>query len=142
VGIISVLLPGVVFGQTVPAAYDAAQSLTLRGIVAAIVLPPGSPAFLVLDVPTAAGDTERWAIQGNPTDVLIANGWRPRGGKPIGIKNTIEIVVYRLRSGVDATGIVPSSDLLLAPIAKTNRVVYGTQITLPEGGTISFGGGE
>jgi hypothetical protein len=133
------LLPGAAIGQALPDAYDATESLTLRGSVAAIALPPGGPAFLVLDVPTSAGETERWAIQGDPTDVLIANGWRPRAGKPIGINSAIEIVVYRLKRGADPLRIVPSQDPMLAAVAKTNRVVYATTITLPAGGTIAFG---
>jgi hypothetical protein len=122
--------------------YDMATSTTLKGTVSAILLPTGAPVFLLLDVSGRSGQREQWAIEGDLPNKLIAAGWRPRMGTPVAVGNVIDVVVYRVKAGMDPMTLVPASEAALVASAKARRVAYGTEITLPGGKTVTFGGNK
>ncbi len=122
--------------------YDRTVATTLKGTVSAVILPEGAPVFLVVSVPGQSGRSEDWAIEGDPANRLIAAGWRPRMGVPIAEGQLIEVVVYRVKAGVDPVTRVPASEGALVASAKAQRLAYGTEIKLAGGKTVTFGGNK
>lgn len=120
------------------AVYDMSVSTTLKGTVSAVLLPTGAPVFLVVEIPTASGTAEQWAIEGAPAPELIAAGWRPRAGTPVGPGAVIEVVVHPVKAGVDALTFVPNDEPALVASAKARRIAYGTRLTVG-GQTVAFG---
>jgi hypothetical protein len=122
--------------------YDRTATTILKGTVSAVVLPEGAPVFLVLSVPGQSGRSEDWVIEGDSANRLIAAGWRPRMGVPIAQGQLIEVVVHRVKAGVDPVTRVPASEGALVASAKAQRLAYGTEIKLAGGKTVTFGGNK
>lgn len=120
--------------------YEMTKPMQIKGTVSSLVLPTSGPAFMILEVTGSAGKAEHWVIEGDAPSVLIRAGWRPRQGSPIGNGTSIEITVHPLKAGVEPTSVIPADAEGLRVAAKEAKVVYGTQIVLPDGKKVTFGG--
>jgi hypothetical protein len=102
------------------------------------MFPPGPHSYLVVDVKDATGKTERWVIQGNPPGALMRDGWNLRESLRLG--DAVTIVAFRPQAGSKVTEAIPvAAGAQILELANTGRLLHGTQVTLSDGKSLTFG---
>jgi hypothetical protein len=115
--------------------FDTSKEATMRGRVATVVLQYTDRTFLLLEVESAPGKTERWAIEGSSSTEL---GWGPRT-LPMKLGETVSVSVFRPRTGANLAAVVPGDHPALQEIAKAGRVARGLDLTFADGRKLAFG---
>ena len=119
-------------------AFDVTHPLTLRGTVSQLVFSPGPHSYLVVDVKDATGESERWVIQGNPPGALMRDGWNLKESLRLG--DAVTIVTFRPRTGATVAEAIPvAAGAQVLELANRGRLLHGTQVTLSDGKTLTFG---
>ena len=89
---------------------------------------------ILIDVQTAAGRTERWAVRGRPIAELE---WTP-ADPPLKLGDLLTVVAYPAKPGADVNATIPAEYPRLAEVTQAGRLVYGIQLTRVDGSTLAF----
>lgn len=103
--------------------YDEGRSILLKGVITKVEW-KNPHTYVYIDVKDPHGTVERWALEGNPPNLLIRIGWMREMLKP---GDHITVFGYLPRM---------SSDLAIANVAA------GRRVTLADGHTLVFGIGR
>jgi hypothetical protein len=118
-------------GGIVPAAahhgfakeFDAAKAVTMKGTIRRVEW-KNPHTYVYIDVKDRAGSVERWALEGNPPNLLMRIGWMRDMLKP---GDEITVFGYLPK---------PTSELAIA------RIAAGREVTLSDGQKLVFGIGR
>jgi hypothetical protein len=103
--------------------FDETRRIVLKGTITRVEW-KNPHTYVYIDVKDQQGQVVRWALEGNPPNLLVRIGWMREMLRP-----GDQITVF---------GFLPkaSSDLAIA------RVAAGREVTLPDGQTLVFGIGR
>ena len=120
--------------RTLSEDFDTTRTVSLNGRVATLLLQHSHPTYVLIEVQTAAGAAERWAVRGRPIAELE---WTP-SDPPLKLGDLVTVVAYPAKPGADGNTTIPAEYPRLAEVTKAGRLVYGIQLTLVDGTTLAF----
>jgi hypothetical protein len=120
---------------------SASSTVVLTGRLTGLFPRPESRhVYLVLSVDTGTGSTERWIVQGESTKQLTDWGWRfdaPQSVR-LGEQLRVEALVPSARTN-DKRIAVDAPPQVVAALKLGQPVVYGIEVTLPDGRAMQMG---
>ena len=120
--------------RTLSEEFDTTRTVSLNGRVATLLLQQSHHTYVLIDVQTAAGRAERWAVRGRP---IAEREWTP-ADLPLKPGDLVSVVAYPVKPGADVNATIPAEYARLAEVTKAGRLVYAIQLTLVDGNTIAF----
>ena len=103
--------------------FDTTRTVSLTGRVTTLLLPPTGHTYVLIDVQTAAGSAERWAVRGRP----LAELKRTPGNPPLKFGDRVMVVAHPAKAGADLIATLPADHPRLADITKAGRLVHGIE---------------
>jgi hypothetical protein len=132
---ICVCAMGTFAGQSSLDHYDATSPITVTGMMIGMAtLESPRPVYLIVEGQDAAGKPGRWAVEAKSMAELRKHGWTAetlRGGE------TITVRAFRAKRGAYVAETIPAPRRrvleMVFELAKKGRLLYGTELTLPDG---------
>lgn len=129
------LVAGVDSGAQAPQAYDVSKTVALSGLV--VIVTFGSPhCYVLIDVKDAAGRSTRWVAEGANLQRVTAAGLNKSVITP-----GMTVQVHGHPKKKDASvGVVSDVPKPISDAIRAGQIVSATELTLPSGRRIAFGG--
>ena len=127
--------------QMIAQNYDTSKPFTFEGLLwGQATLRPPAPVYLLLKKQDSTGKSEEWAVGGDSVDKMRVAAYSDdivRAGAVISVRG------FRAKPGAKVADTIPGARRgaleRVVDLAKTGHIMYGTQITLPDGKKVPFG---
>jgi hypothetical protein len=121
--------------------YDTSKPFTFEGLLwGQATLRPPAPVYLLIKKEDSTGKSEEWAVEGDAIDTMRIAGYSDdivRMGAIVSVRG------FRAKPGAKVADTIPGvrrgALMRVVDLAKAGHIMYGTQITLPDGKIVPFG---
>jgi hypothetical protein len=121
--------------------YDTSKPLTFEGLLwGQATLRPPAPVYLLIKKEDSTGKSEEWAVEGDSVDKMRVAGYSDdivRAGLVISVRG------FRAKQGAKVADTIPGARRgalqRVVDLANAGHIMYGTEITLPNGKKVPFG---
>ena len=121
--------------------YDTSKPFTFEGLLwGQATLRPPAPVYLLIKKEDSTGRSEEWAVEGDSIDKMRVAGYSDdivRMGAFVTVRG------FRAKPGAKVADTIPGARRgaleRVVDLAKAGHIMYGTQITLPDGKKVPFG---
>jgi len=128
--------------RTVAENFDTTKTVTLKGTVTGVLVPPGVPVCILIDVNAPTGKPQHWVVEGDTLGRLRQAGWAFFSSPgTVKLGDTITVSTFLAKAGSKAADLLVTS-LQLPDKLKPARVAHGIEVTLPNGKKLPFGASQ